>query len=253
MFVGAFSLVASNVLASMADGLLGMDFHLFLSVSEFARISEFAYSFPGKAPELADFCGGGAIGIDLDGGAAVRHRGGIVNPVMNDGLENLSVLGKGGDRLDGNPGVGFGLCQDKDEGRGRVLHEVERRAQGPKVVGAWARGDENQVGELEDLPVLFGEGRGRVDKAVSETGLGERVKFFRKLAEVDRRKLGRFGLADVPPCGKCLLGVGVDQNGGAVAGILGGDGQMRGKSGFAAAAFLGSDNDGFHWHSHGLW
>ena len=237
----------------MADGFLGMDFHPLFFFSEFALFSEFAYSLLRKSPKLADFCGGGAIGIDFDGGAPVRHRGGIVNAVMNDGLEHLPMLGQGGDRLDGNPGVGFGLCQDKDERRVRVLHEVERRAQGPKVIGAWAGRDQHQVGELENLLVLFGEGRGRVDKAISKASLGECLDLLRKLAEVDRRKLRCFGLAKVPPCGERLLRVGIDQHGGAMVSILRCDRQMRRKGGLAAAAFLGSDNYRFHWLSRGLW
>ena len=99
---------------------------------------------------------------------------------------------------------------------------------------------------------MFGERRRCVDETVSETGGGKGGDFFGKLAERDGRELWGFRVAGVPPGRKGVLGVGVDNDDGAVLGAFGCDREACGESSLAAAAFLGSDNDGFHWVSRGL-
>ena len=57
-------------------------------------------------------------------------------------------------------GVALSLGQHENEGRTGLLNEVKRRAQRPEIVRAWARRNQNQVGERQYLSILLGQGRG---------------------------------------------------------------------------------------------
>ena len=71
---------------------------------------------PQQAPKLRGFLGGGACRRDFKGGAAVRHRGSVIDPVVDDGLKYLAVPGERGHGLHGDAGITLGLREHEDEG-----------------------------------------------------------------------------------------------------------------------------------------
>ena len=75
----------------------------------------------------------------------------------------------------------------KTKGRTGLLNEVKRRAQRPEIVRAWARRNQNQVGERQYLSVLLGQGRRRVDKVMVLPGLAW-VEVEPSTVKIDRRR-----------------------------------------------------------------
>src|SRR5688572_26735190 len=114
---------------------------------------------------------------------------------MHDGFENLTVFGESGEGLDGNARIPFRLREDENEGRAALLDQVKGRAQRPEVVRARARRDKDEIGELEDFPVLVGQRRRRVDEAIFKTQLGEAAKPGWQIPQADGRELRRVSLA----------------------------------------------------------
>ena len=165
---------------------------------------------------------------------------------MDDSREDLAVLGKRSDGLHGDPGVALGLGQHEHERRASFPDEVERRPQRPEVVRARPRRNQDEVGEPEQLPVLVGQGRWRVDEAVDEPHRRQRLELRRHLADVPGRELRPGRLPRPPPGREGLLGVRVDHDGRPVARALGGDGEMGDQRRLSAPALLAGDYDGLH-------
>ena len=103
---------------------------------------------------------------------------------------------------------------------------------------------------MDDGGALPGYGRRGVDEAISRAPFGHVGQPFGEAGE------GHFGavrgvvLAALVPLAERTLLVGVDEPSGGIARTFGFDGKVGGKSGLAAAALLGSDDDCFHENHH---
>src|SRR5208282_4552912 len=103
---------------------------------------------------------------------------------------------------------------------------------------AWARRNQNKIGLSNHGAYRLGNCGRRIDKSERVTSRFKIVQFRLKLGN-GRGSEGRsFCLADVPPCSKRALRIGINQDCGAVSGKLGGDCEVSRKSGFTASTLL---------------
>lgn len=101
---------------------------------------------------------------------------------------------------------------------------------------------------------MSADGGSGVDEQVAGTGLVERGHVIGEIGDLELGITGRVDasfLTLIEPVYGTALRIGIRDQDRAIASLLGGDGQVHGRGGFAGAAFLIGNDDGFHERENG--
>ena len=100
---------------------------------------------------------------------------------------------------------------DEDQRLAGAIAEIDRRADGAKIVRARTGRDDDQFGNGDDALDGHGDGRRSVDDRKAEALLAKNFEVGSETGDGGLRKSGHFCLALVPPVGKAALRVDVDK------------------------------------------
>src|SRR6476469_5660573 len=101
-------------------------------------------------PQLGHFLGRAALRIDFHHRSAVDHRGGEIGAVVEGDGSDGAVLRKRDRGFIGDLGLGGRRVDDEDQRLAGAIAQIDRGADGAKVVRARTRRDHDQLGHGDD-------------------------------------------------------------------------------------------------------
>ena len=142
--------------------------------------------------------------------------------------------------------LGVARVDDEDQRLAGAVAQVDRGADGAKVVRARAGRDDDQFGDGDNALDRHGDRRRRVDDGQAETLLAKDLKVGSKPGDRGLGEGRHFVLPLVPPIGQPALRIDVDQADGAGTGQLRLHRQMAGQGRLARSAFLRCHSQNAH-------